>query len=134
MSDKIRRYNFLYDGKIVNSGSEIEFFGEFFHLDGRREYGGVWSPCIFRYIENDIYYIEIHGELCYCKDFKKKINRFKILNGEKVPNPATEDDVRSGTILLLIIMAVTSIFKGNIVLWIIELVLYFNWANNKKYN
>lgn len=133
MEDK-REYSFTYMGKEIKTGSKIEFFGEFFYPDGRRAYGGVWSPCIFKYVVDDVYYIEINGELCYCRDFKKKIHRFILLNGEKNPNPVTEDEVKSGTILLVIIMTVTSIFKGAIGLWIIELIVYFKWVNKKKYN
>ena len=68
------------------------------------------------------------------EDFKKKIERFTVLNGKNIPNPVTEDEVKSGRILLLLIMAVTTIFNGNVFLWILELIIYHNWAKHKKYN
>ena len=102
-------------------------------MNENRNYKAFY-PCVFKYLQGDKYYIEIDGKLCWCKDFKRKIERFTVLNGKKIPNPITEEEVKSGTILLILIMAVTTIFKGNIFLWIIELIIYFNWANHKKYD
>ena len=132
MDDK-REYSFMYMGQDIKSGSEMMFQGEYFDELGNRYYKGYW-PCIFKYVEDEKFYIEVDGKMYYHKGLNNNIYHFKKLNGKKVPSPVTEDDVKSGTILLLIIMAVTSIFKANIVLWIIELVIYFNWANKKKYD
>lgn len=133
MDDK-REYSFMYMGEEIKSGSEMMFQGEYFDEQGNRYYKGYW-PCTFKYVEDGKFYIEVDGKMYYHKGLNKNsIYHFKKLNGKKIPSPVTEEDVKSGTILLLIIMAVTSIFKANVVLWIIELVIYFNWANKKKYD
>ena len=134
MNNNTQYYQFTYNGKTtVYSGSKIIFSGEFFDMNGNRNYKAFY-PCVFKYLQGDKYYIEIDGKLCWCKDFKRKIERFTVLNGKKISNPITEEEVKFGTILLILIMAVTTIFKGNIFLWIIELIIYFNWANHKKYD
>lgn len=134
MGNNIQYYQFTYNGNTtVYSGSKMIFSGEFFDLNGNRDYK-AFCPCTFKYVQGDKYYIEVDGKLCWSKDFKRKIERFTILNGEKIPNPITEDEVKSGRILLLLIMAVTTIFNGNVFLWILELIIYHNWANHKKYD
>jgi hypothetical protein len=129
-----REYSFMYMGQEVRSGSEIVFRGEYFDEQGNRYYKGYW-PCTFLYKQDGKFYIEVDGKTYYHNNLARdNIYHFKKLNGKKMPNPVTEDDVKAGTILLLIIMAVTSIFKGNVFLWIIELIVYFNWVNHKKYD
>lgn len=129
-----RQYSFMFGDQEVKSESEMMFKGEYFDEKGNRYYKGYW-PCIFKYVEDDKFYIEVDGKMYYHKKLNSNsICYFKKLNGKKVPSPVTKDDVKYGTILLLIIMAVTSIFKANVVLWAIELIIYFNWANHKKYD
>lgn len=128
-----RQYSFLWDGQEIHSGSEMMFKGEYFDNDGNRYYKGYW-PCTFKYIEDKKFYIEVDKKIYYHNNLTdNNIYHFKKLNGKKIPSPVTEDDVKSGTILLLIVIAITSIFKCNIVLWVIELIVYFKWANEKKY-
>ena len=108
-------YQFTYNGDTtVYSGSKMTFSGEFFDLNGSRDYKAFY-PCEFKYMQGDKYYIEVDGKLCWTKDFKKKIERFTVLNGKNIPNPVTEDEVKSGRILLLLIIVsrkiITAILK-----------------------
>lgn len=110
------------------------FKGEYFDLQGNR-YGQSFYPCTFKYLQDGKFYIEVDGKLYYHKNLNNNnIYYFKVLNGRKIPNPCTEDEVKAGRMLLILIMVVSSIFKGNIGLWIIELAYYFNWAYHKKYD
>lgn len=129
----MKEYNFIYMGQEVKTGSKMIFSGEFFDLNGNRYYKSYWL-CEFRCIQDDKYYIKVGGKLCWCRNFKKMIERLVVLNGKKIPDPVTENEVKSGAILLVLIMVVTTIFKGNVGLWIVELVCYFNWAYHKKYD
>ena len=134
MENNMQYYQFTYNGDTtVYSGSKMTFSGEFFDLNGNRDYKAFY-PCEFKYMQGDKYYIEVDGKLCWTKDFKKKIERFTVLNGKNISNPVTEDEIKSGRILLLLIMAVTTIFYGNVFLWILELIIYHNWAKHKKYD
>jgi hypothetical protein len=108
------------------------FSGEYFDKEGNRYYKEYW-PCIFKYIDGDKFYIEVDGQLYYHQNLKKNIRRFMVLNGNKIPNPATKDDITTATIFLIIVMAVTSIFKCNFLLWALELFVYFNYIIDKKY-
>ena len=128
-----RRHSFMYMGQKVQSGSRMIFQGEYFDLDGGRHYKEMY-PCTFKYVEDGKFYIEVDGKLYYHKKLNyNSIHYFVELNGKKIPNPVTEDDVKAGTIFLIFIMAITSIFKGAIILWIFELIFYFVWANSKKH-
>ena len=127
-----REYSFVYMGQEVHAGSKIVFRGEYFDIDGTRHYKEYW-PCIFKYVEDGKFYIDVDGKLCYHKNLDRKIHRFMVLNGKKIANPATEDDVRAAFILLLIVMAATSIFKCNFAWWAFEIMIYYNYANSKKY-
>lgn len=126
-------YIFGKGAVVVHSGSEMIFSGNFFDLNGNIYYKGFY-PCIFKYIQGDKYYIEVDGKLYWTKRINLRIERFKVLNGEKIPNPITEDEVKSGFILLLFVMAISSIFKGNVGLWIFEIIYYLNWSYHKKYD
>lgn len=128
-----REYSFSYMGQEVRSGSVMIFQGEFFDDAGKREYR-EYGTCTFKYIEDGKFYIEVEGKLWYHKELNRHIRRLKILNGKKIPNPAVEDEIKAGTILLIIIMAVSTIFKANIAWWICELFFYFQWVNGKKYS
>ena len=132
MENKFQYYQFNYGDKVVNSGSKMIFRGEYFDTHGERYYKSYW-PCEFRYVEGDKYYIEVDGHLYYCKDLKRKIERFIVLNGKKIPDPTTEDDVKIATIVLVVVMAASTIFHGNFLLWIIELIVYFTYINKLKY-
>lgn len=134
LDNNMQYYQFTYlKETVVSSGSKIIFSGEFFDSSGNRQYKYNY-PCIFKYMQGDKYYIEVDGKLCWCKDFKKKIERFAILNGKKIPNPCTEEDVKAGQFFLIFVMVISSVFKGNVLLWIIELAYYFIWVNHKKYD
>jgi hypothetical protein len=113
----------MYGQQIVKSESEFIFGGEFFDLNNVRYYRDYYIAK-FKFIQYNKYYIEIGGKTCWCNDLPNKIYRFATLNGNKIPNPATGDEVKSGRILLFLIMAVSSIFKCNVVLWIIEIIYY----------
>lgn len=128
-----RKYCFVYNNQLVWAESRMMFRGEYFDLNGNRHYKESW-PCTFKYVEDGKFYIEVDGKLYYHKKLNyNSIWYFIELNGKKIPNPVTEDDVKAGSIFLIFVMAVTSIFKGAIVLWIIELIGYFSWAKQKKY-
>ncbi|MGM9619670.1 MAG: hypothetical protein ACI3W8_07560 [Oscillospiraceae bacterium] len=129
-----REYSFMYMGQEVKSGSVMMFRGDYFDEHGNRYNKGFW-PCTFKYKEGDRFYIEVDGKLYYHKKLNdNSIYHFRVLNGKKIPNPITEDEVKAGTILLILVMAVSAIFKDNILLWIFELAYYFNWSYHKKYD
>jgi hypothetical protein len=124
----------MYMGQEVKSGSAMMFQGEYFDSEGRRYYKGMW-PCTFKYIEDGKFYIEVDGKMYYHKKLNNNsIWRFLVLNGKKVPNPITEDDVKAAKILLIVAMAVTSICKLNFLWWTLEIAIYIIYANDKKYS
>lgn len=131
MDDK-REYSFMYMGQEVKSESKMIFEGEYFDKEGNRYYKGMW-PCTFKYIEDGKFYIEVDGKLYYHKKLKNNIWRFMVLNGKNIPNPITEDDIKAARILLVLAMAVTSIFKLNFVWWILEIIIYLDYVKDKKY-
>ena len=131
MNNTEKKYSFMYGQQIVNAESEVIFGGEFFDENNVRYYREYYIAK-FKFLQEGKYYIEIGGKLCWCYNLPNKIYRFATLNGKKIPNPVTDDDVKAGRILLILIMAVSTIFKCNIVLWIFEIIYYIQWANNKK--
>ena len=135
MENKFQYYQFKYKDMEIPSGTKLTFAGEYFYLDdGARDYSGVHSPCVFKYFEDGKFYIEINGRMAYCKRLQDKILRILVLNGRKVPNPAVKDDVNIATIALIAAMAVSTIFHGNFLLWVLELVVYFVYTNKLKYD
>ena len=121
----------MFGNQIVYSGSEVIFGGEFFDMQGVRYYRDYWLS-EFKFLCNDKYYIEIGGKLCWCKELPNKIYRFATLNGQRIPNPVTEDDVRAAKMLLCLIMVVSFFLKGNILFMVAEVIYYLMWADNKK--
>lgn len=129
-----RKYSFTYMGQEVKAGSKMIFTGEYFDKNGKRYYKGMW-PCTFKYVEDNKFYIEVDGNIYYHKKLNNNsIWRFTVLNGEKIPNPATEDDITVARIILILVIVGTSIFKCNIVLWVIEFIIYANYVKRKKYS
>lgn len=135
-----KEYSFIYYGRTIISGDVIKMWGNFTNDNGDFIATEFCKEIKFLYVENGRFYIEVngsdiypHAHGVYSSRFPINITRVVISNRHKVPNEMKKDDISIGWIAYIAIMAISTIFKENIGLWILWTVVFFVWRHSKLY-
>lgn len=137
----MRRDYVVYKGKRYNSGDKIDILWHTHGCKNARYYTGIFIDCDE---ENDEYRFVVDGmtyrfnKTCFYRtmcDNPPPSNRMQRV--DKLPKELTLakeldiDGLLIAWIWYVLIMAVSTIFKGNVVIWIVVSIIFFNYRSKK---
>ena len=137
----MRRDYVVYKGKRYNSGDKIDILWHTHGYKNAHYYTGTFLDCDeekdeYRFIVDGMTYR--FNRVCFYQtmcDNPPPVNRTKHINN--VPKKLTLakeldiDGLLIAWMWYILIMAVSIIFKGNIMIWIVVSIIFFNYRNKK---
>lgn len=134
----------IYKGKRYNSGDKIDILWYTHGYKNAHPYIGIFLDCD----EEKDEYRFIVDEMTYCFNktcfYRTMYDKSMYDNVKNMPNIKTKkltlkdelniDGLLVAWIWYIFIMAVGTIFKGNIVIWIVTSIIFFSYRNKKLEN